>query len=270
MVTIQNNRKSSKVITLALSLGFIIVFIISLVLASVPVMMLPGGIPSLYYGIWGTAGAFLTAALFLRLKKEKLASIGLVWERLTIFRFIIGMGIGCILFFFVIGFVMILGGGFFKPVQTIHYRELLLGLLPVLPLALMEEIGFRSYPLVKLEREYGIWTAQVIIAVAFAFYHMLNGWGIAVSFYGPFVWSFVFVLAAIRSKGIAVPTGIHFSLNIMQNLAGMKNNGNPLFTIAYKNEVNQYVGISVHLLVLFLACIATQIYVKKRKRMGEI
>lgn len=274
MVTLQHNGKSSKVNALALSLGFIIVFIILLVLASVPVMMLPKGIPSLYYGIFGTVGAFLTAALFLRFKNEKFSSIGLVWERLTFFRFIKGMGIGIVLFCFVIGFVMILGGGFFKPVQTINYQELLLGLLPVLPLALMEEIGFRSYPLVKLQRVYGVWTTQIILAFAFAFYHILNGWGIAISFFGPFIWSFVFGLAAIRSKGIAMSTGIHFALNTMQNLAGTKNNGHSLFTIAFKNEAtlanntgNQLVAITAHALVLLGVCVATQMYVKKNRQL---
>ena len=266
MLSILHPERSPKTNALVLSLAFITVFILSLVLASFPVMMLPKTRSSLYYGIFGTAGAFLTAGLFLGFKKQRFASIGLVWERLTVLRFIKGVCMGILLFAFVISFIMLLGGGYFKITSTINYEQLLLSLLPVLPLALMEEIGFRSYPVVKLQQAYGAWAVQIILAFAFAFYHILNGWGIAISFFGPFIWSFVFCLAAIRSKGIAMSTGIHFALNIMQNLAGMKRSGHSLFTIVYKNEANaadQYIGISAHVLVLLGACIATQMYVKK-------
>lgn len=273
MMTFPDLKRSPRANALVYSLGFIVVFIISLVLASVPVMMFPKNIPSLYYGIFGTAGAFLTAALFLRLKKEKFTSIGLVWERHTPLRFLTGTAIGIVLFGFVIGFVMLAGGGYFKTVAVTNYEQLLFSLLPVFPLAFMEEIGFRSYPVVKLQKAYGVWSVQIILAFAFAFYHILNGWGIAASFMGPFIWSFVFSLAAIWSKGIAMSTGIHFALNIMQHLAGMKDNGHSLFIIAYKNEAtvisntaNQYAGITAHVLVLLVACIATRMYVKKYRQ----
>jgi len=96
--------------------------------------------------------------------------------------------------------------------------------LPILPLALMEEIGFRSYPQQKLYQAYGPWISQLVIAVAFGAYHVLNGWSLLSSFAGPFVWAFVFGLAAIWSRGIAVPTGIHFALNVLQTVTGMKEN----------------------------------------------
>jgi membrane protease YdiL (CAAX protease family) len=259
-------ERSPKTNALVRSIGFITVFIISLVIASMIVLMLPKTVPNLYYGIFGTGGAILTAALFVRLEKGTFASIGLKWDQRTLPRFIKGCAIGILLFSFVIGVVCLFGGAQIKPVHGINYKELLTGILPILPLALMEEIGFRSYPLVKLEKSYGIRATQFIIALAFALYHILNGWGIAISFMGPFIWAFVFGLAAIYSRGIALPTGIHFALNLAQNLTGLKNGKASFFTIDYQGSGNQYAGMAAHLLVLASACAATAWYVKRKKK----
>ncbi len=118
----------------------------------------------------------------------------------------------------------------------------------------------------------GIWSAQVIIAMAFAVYHVLNGWGVFIAFTGTFVWAFVFGLSALWSKGIAMPTGIHIALNAMQNLAGMKNNGAELFKLAYKEQQTKevvatadYTGIGLHITILIIALLLTEYYRRKQK-----
>jgi membrane protease YdiL (CAAX protease family) len=230
------------------------------------VLMLPKTTPGLYYGIFGTAGAFLTVAFFVWLEKGTFASIGLKWDTGALPGFMGGSAIGILLFAFVIGVVCLFGGAHIKVAQGINYTQLCMGILPILPLALMEEIGFRSYPLVKLQKTYGIWATQFILAFAFAFYHMLNGWGLAISFMGPFIWAFVFGLAAMCTRGIAVPTGIHFALNLAQHLTGLKNNTTSLFTIDYQGTSNQYAGPAAHILVLTGACFATSLYARRKKR----
>ena len=62
----------------------------------------------------------------------------------------------------------------------------LFALLPILPLALMEETGFRSYPQIVLNDKYGVWGSQFVMAAIFALYHILNGWSVSLSFSGPF------------------------------------------------------------------------------------
>ncbi|RYY60919.1 MAG: CPBP family intramembrane metalloprotease, partial [Chitinophagaceae bacterium] len=56
-------------------------------------------------------------------------------------------------------------------------------------LALMEEIPFRGAPFRHLTTRTGLRTAQFAGAIAFALYHIANGWGIAQSLLGPFIWA---------------------------------------------------------------------------------
>lgn len=265
-------RPQTKKGALTKSVAFITVFILFLVLVSQVGLLLRGGaMPGLFYGIGGTVGSFITAFLFVRSEKRPLASIGLRWEKGTLPRFVYGILIGTGLFFFVIAVICFSAGIRIQASGTVNHTAILLNLVPVFFLALMEEVGFRTLPLVKLEKSYGILTTQFILALLFAFYHMLNGWGIAISFMGPFIWSFVFVLAASWSGGIAMSTGIHFSLNVMQALAGLKG-GAALFHLIEKKETAapllpaQTAGILAHGLVLLGALWLTGWYKRNRKK----
>ena len=145
--------------------------------------------------------------------------------------------------------------------------------LSVIPLALMEEIAFRSYPFIKLEKAFGLRIAQIIVAIAFAIYHIVTGWNTQLAFIGPGIWAFVFGLAAIHSGGIAVPTGIHVALNSVQSLVGLKTgNYTSLWIIDFKPGTPEMlmskadtIGIILQITVLLAAIILTEIYIRKRK-----
>ena len=85
-------------------------------------------------------------------------------------------------------------------------------------LALMEEIVFRSYPLFRLDRAWGVRPAIYITSVAFAFYHGF----VFESLLGPGVWGLLYGWMALSTRSIALPTGFHLGLNWMQALLGMK------------------------------------------------
>lgn len=264
----ENQQKS---IDLLKSVAFIVAFILSLVIVSKIGMMFSIITPGLYYGISGTLGALLVAFVFVRLEKRPLAVIGLQWEKQTPLRFLYGVLTGIGLFLFVVGIICFTASLRLQFTKTVNYTAILFHLIPVFFLALMEEIGFRTFPLVKLEKSYGIITTQCILALLFAGYHMLNGWGIAISFMGPFIWSFVFGLSASWSGGIAMSTGIHFSLNVMQGLAGLKSENFSVFNIIEKNKPaqallsSQSAGIFAHVLVL-LGAVGITIWYNRRKQ----
>ena len=90
----------------------------------------------------------------------------------------------------------------------------LLVTMPLIPLAFMEELAFRGYPLEILKNRIGIRASIFITSILFALYHLANGWTIESSFLGPAIWGLIFGLAAIYSKGIAMPTGIHYAANL--------------------------------------------------------
>ncbi|HYP12588.1 MAG TPA: CPBP family intramembrane glutamic endopeptidase [Bryobacteraceae bacterium] len=86
-------------------------------------------------------------------------------------------------------------------------------LFSYLLLARMEEVGFRSYPLLPLKRILGLWTAQSIVAVAFIAYHVLNGQPWVSAVVGTGLGSLLFGMAAVTSRGLALPIGLHAMWN---------------------------------------------------------
>lgn len=162
------------------------------------------------YALAGAAIAFLLAWIFIRAERKSLADYKLVWQRGTLLKFFKGIAIG-VASFFAIVLVLVL----FANLEIHRNPEawtawtLLFWYLSIIPAALMEEIAFRSYPFLKLNNALGLRVTQLVVAVVFALYHVALGWSIVTAFLGPGIWAFVFGIAAIRSNGIALPTGIH-------------------------------------------------------------
>jgi len=84
----------------------------------------------------------------------------------------------------------------------------------------MEEIIFRSYPLIILKNKTGAMTALMITSILFGLYHVVFGWGIQ-GFFSTSIWGLAFGLLAIYSNGISMPTGFHAAGNLVQSAMGM-------------------------------------------------
>jgi membrane protease YdiL (CAAX protease family) len=225
----------------------------------------------LCYGICGIAVGYLTIWLAMQVDRNTFSSIGMNWEKQTLPRFFLGMFIG--LFIFILMMVTLLS---FTPIQ-LTYNPSFFTLsnffiyLPIFPLAFAEELCFRSYPQVKLNNAFGTWVSQVVIAVLFGAYHVLMGWGVYAAFTGPFVWAFVFGLAALKYGGIAAPTGIHFAINVLQSLVGFKSN-NALWKSSYPPGTSKaimnganHLGLLMQGALLICMLILTALYIKSKK-----
>lgn len=202
---------------------FSIVFTAMLVAFSFFKNLLPTNFERLAHGTLGTLAALLTTVLFLKYDKKRFSNIGLNLNRKTPLKFFTGVVIG----------IAIMG---LLAISVIYVNDLkvtvnsnsnvlyfLLMTLPLLPLAFMEELAFRGYPLEMLKHTTGIRLSIIVTSILFALYHVVNGWSVAASFYGPGVWGLIFGLAAVYSKGIAMPTGIHYSINLTTSSLGEKN-----------------------------------------------
>ena len=99
---------------------------------------------------------------------------------------------------------------------------LLLGLTAYFLLALREEIAFRAYPLRRLERDLGVWASLLIVGLVFALEHVAGGVSWSKSLLGPLAGAILFGMAALATRGIAVPLGIHFAFNVGQWIMGQK------------------------------------------------
>lgn len=211
-----------KTIAFLKSLGFWLLFMVLLIaVGKLFNPLFPPVWEQFVYGTGGTLAAFALCWLFISREKKSVRDYELYWQSSTIWHFLQGIIIGAAIFAFIILAMVLLGGlsisrsGNWDPASAFW-------LLSIFPLALMEEVAFRSYPFIKLSRAFGLPLTQVIVALAFALYHISMGWDITVALLGPGIWALVFGLGAAWSKGIALPTGIHVALNISQQITSLK------------------------------------------------
>jgi len=231
---------------------------------------IPNNFERLAHGTIGTLAAFLTTVLFLKFDRTRFSDIGLTFQRKTIAKFFTGVVVG-------IGIMGLLATSiiYFTNVGIVanprsNFLNFLLMTLPLIPLAFMEELGFRAYPLEKLKDKVGIRLSIIITSILFALYHIANGWTIASSFYGPGVWGLVFGLAAIYSKGIAMPTGIHYAANLTTSAFGGANNTISIWTVKQsvhnpaKYEGTDWATILPALALLVFAIICIELYMRRK------
>ena len=93
--------------------------------------------------------------------------------------------------------------------------------LPLIPLAFMEEVGFRAYPLRILKHKSSVRNSIFITSILFALYHVANGWTIQNSLLGEGVWRIIYGLAAIYLNGIWMPTGMNYAVNLKTSAFGI-------------------------------------------------
>lgn len=187
------------------------------------------------YGTFGTAAALAVTWFVLKLEKSSFGSIGLLWERKTVIRFLYGFILGSLLFALIIiplfAFSNLTIEWNPKPITVLQA----LFYLSIIPLAVMEEIAFRSYPFVTLNRAFGFLPTQLIVSVMFALYHVFGGWSFESAFMGPAIWSLIFGVTTYKSGGIAIATGIHVALNVAQPMLGMRTGTyHPLWILSIK------------------------------------
>jgi len=119
-------------------------------------------------------------------------------------------------------------------VQQNKNGSVLYMLFPVVPtiivLAFMEEVAFRSYPLVILKNKIGVLTALFVTSLLFGLYHVVFGWGIT-GFISTTIWGLLFAALAIYSNGISMPVGFHAAINLAQLTFGLTGNSSSLWRV---------------------------------------
>ena len=222
-------------------------------------------------GIVGLGVALGITWAFGKFRKIPFKEMGLTWQRATIFRFIKGFILGTAIFSIIIlsllkfGSMQLITGT--KPINP----SLLVSYLAFIPLALMEEIAFRAYSFNILNQAFGLRITQMIVAIAFALYHVAGGHSLFMAFAGPFVWSFVFGLSAVWSGGIAVPTGIHVALNVLQIFVGMKGGAESIWKLSFPEGTSKeliartgQIGMVSQLAVLIVAVLLTEHFIRNK------
>jgi membrane protease YdiL (CAAX protease family) len=231
--TIQSNINTKYIVKSVLFCG---VFIGLLIVLSFAKGFIPNDFERLAHGVIGTLAALLTTILFLKIDRKRFSDIGLTFERNTLVKFFVGVITGIVIMGLLATGVIYFTNLSIEANRSGSLLHFLLVTAPVLPLAFMEELAFRAYPLQILKNKIGIRLSIVVTSILFALYHIVNGWTIASIFLGPAIWGLIFGLAAIYSRGIGLPTGIHYAANLTTAAFGAKNYPVSIWTIKQSNH----------------------------------
>jgi len=174
----------------------------------------------------GTVTSFITlflTLLFVRWDRLKLRDVGVGFNAKTVPRLLFGFFIGVALV--ILQDLIIYSCGHVHWVHDGSHASgarVILLLAGYFMLALREELAFRGYPLFQLEGKWGMWTALVVIGVVFTMEHTAAGWTWSRSLLGPPLGALLFGLAALVTRGLAIPLGIHSAFNFSQWFMGQK------------------------------------------------
>jgi membrane protease YdiL (CAAX protease family) len=185
--------------------------------------MLPPYYRDVFTGAMAALGAFLLSFLFLKWEKIKKERIGIIPGRYTFPRVLSGFSIGLLLVAAHTALLYSTGHISFTQQANMGTGIILYNLFLYLAFALREEIAYRGFPLRSLALRIAPWKAQLIMAVAFAIEHKVGGYTWLQAFTGAALGGILFGVAALKTKGLAFPLGIHAAWNFGQWIMGGKN-----------------------------------------------
>ncbi|WP_353186294.1 CPBP family intramembrane glutamic endopeptidase [Parapedobacter lycopersici] len=151
-----------------------------------------------------------------------LAGMGAVPSGKTLRRLGFGLLVGSVLASLQPALVIALGPVSFSAAPTVGYSAVVLHLVLYLLVACREELAFRGYPLRYMDRKFGPLMAQLVIAVVFIVEHRIGGMSWPAAIMGSGTGAVFFGIAALKTRGLALPIGLHASWNFVQWCWGFK------------------------------------------------
>jgi membrane protease YdiL (CAAX protease family) len=254
-------------------LGRVLLFFVSgaFVLASTASLAqkIPGPKGNLVLGIVAALGAFALTMLFVRWERLPLQSIGAAPGRSSLLRFALGFLAGLALFGLYASISAAAGHVRWVRAPGTGFVATVMSLLTYIALSCREELGFHGYPLLRLKGFFGVWGSQIIVALAFAAEHMAGGLPLSRALLGAGVGSLMFGMAAITTRGLAVPIGLHAAWNFGDWILGGK--GSPgLWQVVVEEgqqQRAQLVRTIVYLAVMSLATIAFWMWYRSKSKL---
>lgn len=263
------NKQLKTSIKVAIFWGSFWLLLTGLRLVPIP---LPSGIRYLLFGSIGTIGAIILTKAFLKSESKTFPDIGLVWASGSLRRFMLGSVIGVALVGLMFAVIVPLAGLTVESTPNPDYWNAIgFSILVLFVLALMEEVAFRSYPLIRLFDSFGMRTSIYCTSVFFSLYHGLHPGNLL----GPGVWGILYGYAAIASRGIALPLGIHFGLNWMQSLFGAKAQfASSIWTIVPGTEEGivspDFIGLILQLVLLVIGVLLVELNIRRHPKSAKV
>jgi membrane protease YdiL (CAAX protease family) len=162
------------------ALGRVLLFFLGcaflLAVAAPMTRSLPGQWSLLILGAGTSVATFTLTVLFVRWEKLRLADVGAAAGRESLTRLVLGFVVGLFMVALQSSFVRLSGHIEWVRTPGVSLAPIALTLFTYLLLASREELAFHGYPLRRLERFFGTWTAQLIVAFVFAMEHRVGGY----------------------------------------------------------------------------------------------
>lgn len=204
--------------------GFLIACPVILIIAGPLTKIVSPESAPLVVGTITSVLTLLLTILFVRWDGLTLRDVGASLSTHTPSRFLVGFVVGIT----IVGLqdlIIYAGGHTHWIANNAHHPSfgiVLLVFAGYLMLALREELAFRGYPLRRLDSAWGMWGALLLVSIVFTLEHTAGGWTWSHSLLGPPAGALLFGMAALATRGIAVPFGIHTAFNFGQWLMGQK------------------------------------------------
>lgn len=175
---------------------------------------------SLVAGTIASLGAFVLTVLFVKWERLRLENVGARFSRRSLPRFFFGFLAGLLLVTLFAALLTI--GGHVRWVRAPGAGFAGIAFMTYVALSCREELAFRGFPLRRLEQFFGLWVAQGIVAFVFAAEHVAGGVPWSRALLGAGMGSLLFGMAAIATRGLAIPVGLHAAWNFGDWMLGGK------------------------------------------------
>ncbi len=227
-------------------------------------------------GIFVTCIALFISFIALKIDKKRFKDMGLFFQKKTPSRFSKGFIIGLCATALILAIIINFSSLELNYKAHSNIPVVLLWLLAFLPLAFMEELIFRGYAFIKLNESVGLWPAQIALALLFTWYHDFTGLTFFNQLMGPGIWALIYGIAAVWSKGLAFPTGLHMAINVVLALVGEKDERHALWNLEYPAEVSptlqnetEHIGILLQIAVLIIGILLTEYYRRNKLKSSK-
>jgi membrane protease YdiL (CAAX protease family) len=182
----------------------------------------PPAVKEMRWGALSSVGVLLSSLVAIAWLRLRPADAGLVLTRRSVLEFGVGVVAGFALY--ALHLLILVSTGAVRIVPAASFRADL-AVVPVctyLALSCMEELGFRGYALLSLERAFGSWPALSIAALVFGLSHVLFGWPLLAVVAGVIPGALLFGMAALTTRNVMLPIALHAAWNVADWAAGAK------------------------------------------------
>lgn len=231
-----------------------------------------GAVKNVYFGdhlsfLTSSILTFLLVIGFAKWEKLSLKDIGLKIDRGSFLRFSCGIVIGCVMVVVQAIIISSFAKVKFSLTFDIQLINVITSLILYFLIACREELVFRSYSLRSLAYSINAATALVIITIIFIIEHVIGGSSWKMAILGSGFGGVLFGLSALKSKGLALPLGLHFSWNAAQWLLGFKNNTGVWREIVEKGQEShaENIGLAGFIFVMSVSIAAICFFYKGRE-----